>query len=404
MLKRIPAAQAILGMYIHKLEGAWIEHGFWKNHFLLERTEDLQRLQASQVQDVWIDTLKGCDVAPVLEATVQPAPAPAKPREVLTRHEMKAEVARAVKLCGVAKRAVITMFGELRMGGAVDPTQVTQLVDDISQSLLRHPHALLSLARLKTANEYTYMHSVAVCGLMIALARQLEMSPAMIQEAGLAGLFHDVGKMVVPEAILSKPGALTELEFASVREHPAQGAGMLRQCPQISALVLDVCWHHHEKCDGSGYPHGLVQNQISLFAQMGAVCDVYDAITSERPYKRGWAPAEAIQKMAEWKGHFDERVFQAFVRCMGIYPVGTLVRLESGRIGVVIEQTPTSLLTPLVKVFFSVRSRLPIAQVVVNLAKQPDKIVARESAEEWGFKHIDELWSGLPHPKGSYFD
>jgi putative nucleotidyltransferase with HDIG domain len=395
MLKRIPAAQAILGMYIHKLEGAWIEHGFWKNHFLLERTEDLQRLQASQVQDVWIDTLKGCDVAPVAEATVQPAPAPAKPREVLTR---------AVKLCGVAKRAVITMFGELRMGGAVDPTQVTQLVDDISQSLLRHPHALLSLARLKTANEYTYMHSVAVCGLMIALARQLEMSPAMIQEAGLAGLFHDVGKMVVPEAILSKPGALTELEFASVREHPAQGADMLRQCPQISALVLDVCWHHHEKCDGSGYPHGLVQNQISLFAQMGAVCDVYDAITSERPYKRGWAPAEAIQKMAEWKGHFDERVFQAFVRCMGIYPVGTLVRLESGRIGVVIEQTPTSLLTPLVKVFFSVRSRLPIAQVVVNLAKQPDRIVARESAEEWGFKHVDELWSGLPHPKGSYFD
>ncbi|MGR3889191.1 HD-GYP domain-containing protein [Pseudomonas sp. 1152_12] len=404
MLKRIAASQVTLGMYIHKLEGAWIEHGFWKSHFLLNRAEDLRRLRDSSVQGVWIDTLKGCDLAPIAPAALKSSPVVVKPRAVLVRHEMKAEVARAVKLCGVAKRAVIEMFGELRMGRAVDPAHVTELVEDISQSLLRHPHAFISLARLKTADEYTYMHSVAVCGLMIAMARQLDLAPAMIQEAGLAGLFHDVGKMAVPEAILSKPGTLTALEFASVRLHPAQGADMLRQCPHISALVLDVCLHHHEKCDGSGYPHGLVQDQISLFAQMGAVCDVYDAITSERPYKHAWGPDEAIQKMAEWKGHFDARVFQAFVRCMGIYPVGALVRLESGRIGVVIEQNPGALLTPIVKVFFSTRSRLPITQVVVNLVKHPDKIVGRENADAWGFKHLDELWSGLAHAKGSYFD
>jgi len=134
----------------------------------------------------------------------------------------------------------------------------------------------------------------------------------------LAGLFHDVGKMAIPEQILSKPAGLTEAEFCTVRQHPVEGAQMLRLCPQISALVLDVCLHHHEKSDGSGYPLGLAQDQISLFAQMGAVCDVYDAITSERPYKQGWGPAEAIQKMAEWKGHFDARVFQAFVRCVGL--------------------------------------------------------------------------------------
>lgn len=186
MLKRISASQVILGMYLHKIEGAWIEHSFWRNHFLLERPEDLQRLQASQVQDVWIDTLKGCDVAPVVPATLKPAPAPAKQPAVAPRHEMKAEVARAVKLCGTAKRAVITMFEDLRMGKAVEPTQVVQLVDAISESLLRHPHALISLARLKIADEYTYMHSVAVCGLMIALARQLGLAPPMIQEAGLA--------------------------------------------------------------------------------------------------------------------------------------------------------------------------------------------------------------------------
>lgn len=216
-------------------------------------------------------------------------------------------------------------------------------------------------------------------------------------------MFHDVGKMAIPEGILSKAGKLTEAEFEIVRSHPQEGVNMLRNSPHISALVLDVCLHHHEKCNGEGYPHGLLQDQISLFAHMGAVCDVYDAVTSERPYKQGWGPADAIQKMAEWKGHFDERVFQAFVRCMGIYPVGALVRLESGRIGVVIEQSQKSLLTPRVKVFFSARSRLPIIQVVVNLAEQRDKIVARESIEDWGFKHVDELWSGLPKPKGSYF-
>lgn len=405
MLKCIACSQVCLGMYLHKLDGPWIGHGFWKSSFLLDCEDDLQRLLTSQVQRVWIDTAKGCDTPSPARPAQVTLSSPVKTRPVEpTPAETKAEVARAVRVCAVAKRAVVSMFSDLRMGRAVDVHHVAGLVEEISQSMLRHPHALLSLVRLKKADEYTYMHSVAVSGLMIALARQLDLSAQLVQEAGLAGLFHDVGKMMIPEAILSKPAGLTEVEFHTVRQHPVEGARLLRLCPQISALVLDVCLHHHEKSDGSGYPSGLVQEQISLFAQMGAVCDVYDAITSERPYKRGWGPADAIRKMAEWKGHFDDQVFQAFVRCVGIYPVGALVRLESGRIGVVVEQSPKSLLTPRVKVFFSARSRLPIPQVVVNLAEQSDKIVGRENAEEWGFKHVDELWSGLAPSKSSYFE
>lgn len=130
---------------------------------------------------------------------------------------------------------------------------------------------------------------------------------------------------------------------------------------------------------------------------MGAVCDVYDAITSNRPYKQGWDPAESIRKMAEWKGHFDPVVFQAFVKTVGIYPVGSLVRLESGRIGVVLEQQAKSLLAPRVKVFFSAKSKTPIPQEILDLSKLVgrEKIVGRESAEEWGFRHVDELWSGV---------
>lgn len=405
MLRCIPVAQVTLGMYVHKLDGAWLEHVFWKSSFLLNRVQDLQRLQASQVQGVWIDTRKGCDVKPVDTAPSEQLKVPHAPkrRVVAVQADIKVEVARAVKVCAFAKGAITELFSDLRMGRAVPSAQVAKLVEDIYQSVLRHPHALISLARLKKANEYTYMHSVAVCGLMIALARQLDLSPDAVQDAGMAGLFHDIGKMAIPDAILSKPAALTGAEFTIVRTHPVKGAEMLRTFPNISALVLDVCLHHHEKCDGSGYPYGLVQDQISLFAQMGAVCDVYDAVTSQRPYKEGWSPADAIQKMAEWKGHFDARVFQAFVRCVGIYPVGALVRLESGRIGVVIEQNAKSLLTPTVKVFFSARSRLPIIQTVVNLAEQADKIVGRENADEWGFKHLDELWSGLVASQASYF-
>ena len=167
----------------------------------------------------------------------------------------------------------------------------------------------------------------------------------------------------------------------------------------MDSMVLDVCLHHHEKTDGSGYPEGLKGDEISLFAKMGAVCDVYDAITSNRPYKSGWDPAASLRKMAEWaNGHFDPRVFQAFVKIMGIYPVGSLVRLTSGCIGVVVVQTTKSLTTPTVKVFFSTKSNMRILPQIVDLSR-PDsmeKIVGREDPDQWLFSDLNELWSGLP--------
>jgi hypothetical protein len=156
--------------------------------------------------------------------------------------------------------------------------------------------------------------------------------------------------------------------------------------------------HHHEKTDGSGYPKGLKGNEISVVAKMGAICDVYDAITSNRPYKSGWDPAESLRKMAEWaNGHFDSHIFQAFVKSMGIYPVGSLVRLTSGRIGVVMEQTGKSLTTPSVKVFFSTKSNMRIVPLVIDLSRldAPEKIVAREDPAKWNFTDLNELWSGF---------
>lgn len=401
-------------MYIHEFCGSWMDHPFWKGRFLLKTEQDLQRIRDSDVGEVWIDVGKGLDVAPgQASQTVEEVEAETEARLLAVataaplsmRVSMEEEVQRAVRLCARSKQAIVAMFSDARMGQAVELAHAAELVEEIADSVMRHPNALISLARLKTSDEYTYMHSVAVCALMIALARQLDLNEEQVREAGVAGLLHDIGKMAIPDTILNKPGKLTDAEFGTMRSHPEAGTRMLIDCGQVSALVIDVCLHHHEKFDGSGYPNRLAGEQISLFARMGAVCDVYDAITSDRPYKKGWDPAESIRKMAEWKGHFDPAVFQAFVKSVGIYPVGALVRLESGRLGVVVEQHSKSLLTPRVKVFFSARSKLPIPQEVIDLAKLAgrDKIVARESAEEWGFKNIEELWSGLSRDQSSLF-
>jgi putative nucleotidyltransferase with HDIG domain len=287
------------------------------------------------------------------------------------------------------------MFGEARLGKAVDAEACLPLVADITDSVIRNPSALISLARLKTKDDYTYMHSVAVCALMVALARQMGMQEAQAREAGLAGLLHDIGKMAMPMDVLNKPGALTDAEFAVMRSHPVRGHEMLEEGGSVPAAALDVCLHHHEKMDGTGYPNKLAGEQISLLARMGAVCDVYDAITSNRPYKTAWDAAGSIQRMAQWQGHFDPAVFKAFVLSVGIYPVGTLVRMSSGRLGVVIDQNAGSPIAPKVRIFFSSKSKMPIPVQVLDLSDPAvdDKIVGRETPQDWGFGHIDELWS-----------
>lgn len=408
MLKKVGVQHLRLGMYIHELCGSWMEHPFWRTKFLLDDPEDIRRLRESAVAEVWIDTSKGHDVtrqetlaeandesevaAEIERTLVEAAEAEVAPARVA----MVEEIARAKKICDKSKQAVVSMFQEVRMGRAISPDLAGSLVDEISNSVQRNPGALISLARLKSADDYTYMHSVAVCALMVALARQLGLDEATTRELGLAGLLHDLGKAMVPNEILNKPGKLTDEEFAIMKGHPAEGHRLLVEGAAVGEIPLDVVLHHHEKTDGGGYPHRLKGDEISLYAKMGAVCDVYDAITSNRPYKAGWDPAESLRRMADWcKGHFDERIFQAFVKCIGIYPIGSLVKLESGRLGVVIEQSGHSLLTPTVKLFFSTRSMAHIPPELIDLshAGARDRIVSREDAAKWGLSNIERLWA-----------
>lgn len=405
MRKKIHVNDLRLGMYVDELCGSWMDHPFWKTSFKLDTQKDLATLRESNVQEVWIDTGKGLDVE--RNATISTEAEEQQKTESLlqqastkgtqpeARIALGEEISRARQIHAKARTAVVSMFKEARMGKAIEVTGAVTLVDEINQSVARNPGALISLARLKNKDDYTYLHSVAVCALMIGLGRNLGLEGDTLKSAGMAGLLHDVGKMMIPDEVLNKPGRLTDEEFTTIKSHPVRGWEILKDSSGVNDIALDVCLHHHERVDGTGYPDKLPGEALTLFAKMGAVCDVYDAITSARCYKDPWAPGEAIRKMVEWKnGHFDEAIFQAFVKTVGIYPVGSLVKLRSGRLGVVTDQSEKSLLTPRVKIFFSTKSNAHIQPEVVDLARAQDGISGSEDPATWGFdmEKITALW------------
>ncbi len=387
-----------------------MDHPFWRSRFLLRNDAELQRIISAGVQELWIDTAKGLDTesdvtggsehreqdgAEQIERELEFAAS--LPMEYDLGPSEGTALVQAQALYRRSVPKIKALFGEARLGKAIRVDQCTALLEEISESVLNNPGALINVARLKTRDEYTYMHSIAVCALMISLGRQLGLDTSQLREAGLAGMLHDLGKAFMPRSVLMKPGKLTDAEFAQMKSHPERGHALLKECGSVGPIVLDVCLHHHEKVDGSGYPHGLKGNEISLFAKMGAVCDVYDAITSERPYKKGWDPGESLRRMAQWKGHFEQRVFQAFVKTVGIYPVGSLVRLHSGRLAVVMSQDARSLLAPKVKVFFNTASNKRIEPQEIELASHwcNDKVAGCESPDNWNFTDMDLLW-GAP--------
>ena len=215
MLKRISVQQLTVGMHLKEFCGSWMEHPFWRTSFVITDPKDIASIQASSIKDVWIDCAKGLDVAPGVQAVSQlesEAQVDAelhlavKTSRQVERVPVAVELAKAVKICAKSKEAVTSMFNEARMGKSVDTVAAQHLVEEISDSISRNPGALISLARLKTADDYTYMHSVAVCALMIALAKQLGLDDEQTRAAGIAGLLHDLGKALMPMAVLNKPG------------------------------------------------------------------------------------------------------------------------------------------------------------------------------------------------------
>ncbi|MBP8134114.1 MAG: HD-GYP domain-containing protein, partial [Zoogloea sp.] len=378
MLKKIPVGRLRPGMFIHEMCGDWMSHPFWRAQFVLKADGDLRRIVDAGIQHVYIDTDRGLDdveavAADEVKAAVEEeiSAALSAPPEQILRVSVREEMARARKVHEQAHKVVRTMMSDVRLGKAVTLEDAEPVVEAITGSVLRNSGALMGLIGIKNKDDYTFLHSVSVCTLMIAFGRSLGLAGDELRQGGIGGLLHDIGKMKVPDEVLNKPGRLTDAEFDLIKQHPGDGHAVLLETAGIGPVPLDITRHHHERLDGSGYPDKLAGDAISTMARMAAIVDVYDAITADRCYHKGLPAAEALRKMWEWStDHFDQKLLQAFMRCVGIYPVGSLVKLESGRLGVVIEQNDSSLLTPRLRVFFSTKSNGYIKPEVVDLGRK----------------------------------
>ncbi|WP_428681358.1 HD-GYP domain-containing protein [Sphingopyxis sp.] len=413
MLVRIRPEDAEIGMFVHGFDGSWFDHPFWRRNFRLETSEQLLRIRNSAIEALVIDRSRSvvADAASVSQdngnaspvALIEDEPAPRRqpisfgPPPSTEREELRRrpgygpECRRAKRAIERSKQAVATMFEDARLGRAVEARRMVPLARAIGQSIERDARALINLVRLKEKDEYTYLHSVAVAALMMNFGRHLGLEDPVIEDLGVAGLLHDVGKVAVAEDILNKPGGLSDGEMRSVRGHPLAGHRLLENSSGVPEAALEVCLRHHEKMDGAGYPGGLRGEALSLFARMGAICDVYDAVTSDRPYKRRWTPCEALTEMQGWDGHFDPALLDRFADSLGIYPVGTLVRLSTGELGIVMGSDGDAYENVVVRAFFDCETLMecePRDRPIAPSAENP-RIVGRDSPTFWRFPDWD---------------
>lgn len=395
MIKRVPSSELKVGMYIHDLGADWSQHPFMRSAFPLKSDKEIQTIVECGIHEVYIDTERGMDVpdAPTQEEVQSALQAEMMAmaedlRPTVLRVSLAEEMGKAKAIKSQAANLVRSVMQDARLGKAVTMEAVEPVVAGITESILRNSGALIGLMHIKNKDDYTFLHSVSVCTFMVAFCRSVGLDAETTRQAGLGGLLHDTGKALVPDAVLNKPGRLTDEEFDIIRKHPRDGYEILLKTPGIGQIPLDITLHHHERVDGSGYPDKLGGDHISTLAKMAAVVDVYDAITADRCYHKGMPPTDALRKLFEWsKHHFDPALVKAFMRCIGIYPVGTLVLLESNRLGIVTEHNEESLLQPKVKVIYDIKKGyLPPTEV--DLAKPmgkggADKIISHESPQKW---------------------
>ncbi len=396
MIKKIGVAQLKPGMHIHDLNCDWMDHPFLRGSFKVKNNGQVEKIAAYGIREVYIDTGKGLDAPDAREESEVRAELEQQMREVAEKAKpvpiasLADEMGKAQKVHREANLIVHRILQDSRIGKQIELEQVEPVVEQMTDSIFRNKDALLSLARIKQKDDYTFLHSVSVGTLLISFCRALELDRDTIKLAGIGGLLHDVGKMKVPDAILNKPGKLTETELLVMKSHVVYSRDILSETPGIAQVSLDVAAQHHERHDGSGYPLGLKGSEMSIHGQMAAIVDVYDAITSERCYHKGMEPTVALRKMFEWsKFHFNPELVHAFVRTIGIYPVGTLVMLESGRIGIVIEQRESNLAQPLVRVVFNARKGYYLVPEDIDLSRPlgmggGDRVVSHESPAKWG--------------------
>jgi putative nucleotidyltransferase with HDIG domain len=379
MHKKVSIDQLKPGLYIHDLDCGWMEHPFLHNQFLIQDLSDIDKIIKTGIKSLYIDTHKGMDVddAPTLqeakaETHAQLHKVAMEDQAAIPQHlELAKEKSAARRIAREANQVVTGMMADIRLGKQVELERVNPVVVEMTASIFRNQDALSGLTRIRNVDHYTFEHSVSVTVLMVSFARTLGLPMEEIHEIGTGALLHDIGKSTTPLTILNKPGKLTEDEFVIMRDHVVQSERLLQAQKGISEIAISVAAEHHERYDGTGYPYKKKGDEISFHGQMAAIVDVYDALTAARVYKPGMDPNEVLGKLLTWsEQHFNPELVRQFIRCVGIYPVGTCVELESGNIAVVTEIGERNMLKPLVLVFFSKRWRKYIEPYPLDLSDQ----------------------------------
>ncbi|MBN8829653.1 MAG: HD-GYP domain-containing protein [Sphingomonadales bacterium] len=429
MLKRIDVADVQLGMYIHKLEGSWLKHPFWRTKFLLTDAQILADLRASDVEGVLIDVEKGDDItgshsgdngsgprapmpgggersrgASIVDRArmerlhVQPPrPAPSNvipfnPRSTEPLSTAR-EVGHAKAMVARASKILSGVFEQARLGKAISKGQVEPIIEDLFCSIQRNPHAFNGLMRIRRENSSLYAHGLAVSALMIALGRQMELGDERVKEAGLAGLLMDVGMGHLPIDVSTILDDLSDIQRAIVETHTTLGYEFLTMGGELSEEVRQVCLEHHERYDGSGYPRQLVGEEIGLFGRMAAICDVYDSYTSDRPHRPRIDPNAALGLMRAQEGEFDDDILDQFIESVGVYPIGSVVRLTTGRLALVVDQNIGDYTRPRVWSFYDIASRRVIKPEDLDLSRCRGivEIVCSDDASEYGIENFPAI-------------
>lgn len=390
MMKKIPTSELRIGMVVEKMDRSWLEHPFLTNRKRIESERDLALLIEYSIHEVYINTDVGLDIEPmpVSDRVVIVEDPPPEPPVVEVAPEesvsftstmpplkdpvsVETEMPAARRVRQEAKVVIDTVMHEARVGKNIDAHRVDLVVNGMIDSVFRNRDALASLTRLKGYDEYTFVHSVNVCALCLTLGRQLGLERDSLRVLGIGALLHDIGKMKVPLSVLNKPGKLSDAEFAEMKKHPVYSAEILEQTPGVPEGSKLVALQHHERYHGHGYPHGVTGDDIPLLAQLTSIVDVYDAITSNRCYSNALTPFEGVKKIYEWgKKDFNLPFVERFIQCLGIYPVGTVVLLDSAEIGVVSTVNRERMLRPGVLILFKDEKRRLLSPVPVDLNVQ----------------------------------
>lgn len=383
--RRLDVDQLQLGMFVCELDRPWESTDFLFQGFLLDDEHTLQAVRA-RCRFVYVDDFRQVELAPV----------PAAPVRESNPVVLRDEILPAVRSRARSAELINDVFAAVRIGRGIDAKACREVVQESLDSLLRNESALLWLARIRSVDAYTSQHCLAVSVMAMGFGRHLGFKRAALEELGIAGLLHDVGKIGLDQSILNKPGRLDAEEFEHVKSHARLGYWMLRGSEGVPAAVLDAAHAHHERLDGLGYPQGLTETDIGLTTRVISIVDCFDAITSHRIYDGARTVKEAFQILMDLRGtHFDASLVVRFIEWLGIFPVGTLVELHTGEVALVLEKHERWQLRPKVVVVLDEQGRrctprlIDLARVSSDGHSQPYRITAGLADGERGLRMAD---------------